>query len=399
MMLNGRVAYMYQVASIAFAVSIMLDIRPIAALTLYLILFTGIYTVLASRTLKNLSPKSFPSSIKVIPNPSIVGEEVNVEVGVASSRDGIRAIIRLDLDGLELAKGSRTWSGLLKKGETTFSLSVRSMEPGLKLIGPLRIALMDPLGVIVKEFEVHSKVPIFFLEHDKAPGYPSAYSSSSSPSPGFLREQFVGADYEYRVSCPQQTELPAKMIDWRRTAQRDEEVYVKLYDRLVKGDLVFGIGSGLEIVLPDGSRVDSMIIQVILTEALPHIKEGSRVWLMRWERNKKFTAFLLEKSRVAEVPNIPRIRSMIYVTRALDHEELDLLKDLISKGAVIKLVLINLGTDILKISREKWVQELVDLEAKRLENRVSGLGINYTLTSLEEFNETLRRVLAYRRPI
>ena len=400
MMLSERIAYFYQVASLSFAISIMLNLQPIIIVTLYLMIFVTVYAMFASKSLRGLSIHLFSSSIIISPNPSRMGDKVRVRATITPIKKNLPAIVKLDLGELELIDGSKTWSGLLREGELSLNLSVRSLDPGIKFLGPLKVAVMDPLGVVVKELEIHPRVPLFVLETDKAPSSPSAYSSSIHPSPGLSRDQFVGVDQEYRISLLQQAELPARMIDWRRTARwHDEKVYVKLYDKFMKGELVFGTGSGLDIVLPNGLKVYSRIIHGILAIILPHLEEGSRIWLMRWSEEAEPIIMLIEKSRVIDAPKISRIRSIIYVTRLIDEREIAYLRRLILRGATVKLILINLGEDLFRISKEKWVKDIADLEMRRLENGARALNLSYVITGLDDFYECLRRILVYKRSI
>jgi len=400
MMLSERIAYFYQAASISFAISLMLNLQPIIVLSLYLMIFTTIYALLASRGLKNISPNLFISSVTVNPNPSKTRDEVEIRATVTSFKKGLPAIIRLDLDGLEAVRGARTWSGLLGNGEASIDLVVRSEDPGIKFAGPLKIAVMDPLGVIVKELEIHPRIPVFIMEADRLPGHPSAYSSLSYPLIGFSKNQFIGVDHEYRISQLQESEAPAKIIDWKKTAQRDDgRVYVKLYDRLMKGDLAFGIGSGLEIILPNGLKVYSEIVQGILAIVLPHLEEGSRIWLIRWSESGEPSTLRVEKSRVIDIPGIPSIKSLIHITRLIDERESAFLKKLSSHGVTVKLILTDLGEDLLEISGEEWIRRTVDLEMRRLLEKVKSLDTPYTVTSLKDFGECLRRILTYRRAV
>jgi hypothetical protein len=400
MMLSERITYFYQAASISFAISLMLSLQPLVVATLYLIIFTTIYALLASRSLKSISANLFTSSLIVNPNPSRAGDEVEVRAAVTLIRRRLPAIVRLDLEGLETVEGAKTWSGLLGDGEVSLDLAVKSMDPGIKFVGPLKIAVMDPLGVVVKELEAHPRIPVFIMEADRFPSHPLAYSSLSHPLIGLSRNQFIGVDHEYRISQLQEVEAPARTIDWRKTAQRDDgRVYVKLYDRLMKGDLVLGIGSGLEIILPNGSKVYSRVVQGILAIALPHLEEGSRIWLIRWSESGKPSTLLVEKSRVIDVPEIPSIKSIIYVTRLIDERESAFLKRLSSQGIMVKLILIDLGADLLEISREEWVRRAADLEMRRLLEGVKALDMPYAVAGLENFGECLRRTLTYRRAI
>jgi len=400
MMLSERIAFLYQAVCAFFVISMMLDIKPIILATLYIMVFLAIYAVIASRPLRRITASLFPSSMTINPNPSRTGERVRVRASIAPIKKGLPAMIRLELGDLELVDGSKTWSGLLKGDPISLSFSVKSMDPGIKLIGPLKLALMDSLGVVVKELEIHPKMPIFFLEADKALSHPTSYSLSKHPSPGLSRSYFMGVDHEYRISQPQEIEPPARKIDWKRTAQRgDERIYLKLYDKLMRGDLMFGLGSGLDIILPDGVRLESRIVQDILAITLPHLREGSKIWLMRWIKGKGLTSSLIERSRVIEVLEAPKITYLIYVTRLIDEEEQKLLKRLSSEGALIKLILIDLGSDLLKISDEEWLKKLVDLERMRLKSRVDQLNIPYSMTSLELFGESLRRIMMYRRAL
>ncbi|MCL7386439.1 MAG: hypothetical protein LZ166_02765 [Thaumarchaeota archaeon] len=400
MMLSERIAYFYQAASISFAISLMLNLQPVIVLSLYLMIFTTIYVLFASRELKNISENLFTSSVIVNPNPSKTGDDVRIRAAVTSIKKNLPAIIVLDLEGLEIVKGDRAWSGLLGDGEASLDLVVKSGDPGIKFAGPLKIAVMDPLGVVVKELKIHPRIPVFIMEAERLPSHPSAYSSLSYPVIGLSKNQFIGADHEYRISQLQEAEAPAKIIDWRKTAQRDDgRVYVKLYDRLMKGDIAFGIGSGLEIILPNGSRVYSEIIQGILAVALFHLEEGARIWLIRWVEGGKTSALLVERSRAIDAPEIPSIKSLIHITRLIDERELAFLKRLSSQGITVKLILIDLGADLLKISREEWVKRAADLEMGRLLEKVKSLDISYAVASLEDFGECLRRILAYRRTI
>ena len=398
MMLSDRIAYFYQAASISFVITIMLNLQPIALASLYIMVFISIYAILASKCLKNTSAELFASSIALSPNPSSIGDEVSVSATITPPKISLPAIIKLDLGELKLLEGSNTWSGLLND-EISLSFSIKSSDPGIKTIGPLRIAVMDPLGILVKELEIHHKVPLFILENIRAFTSPSACHSTAYPSPGFSHSQLIGINYEYETSQPIEAEPPARIIDWRRTAQYDE-VYIKSYSKLRKGDLIFGMGSGLNIILPNGLKVSSKIMEEILIMALPHLDIGSKILLMKWDDGEGvFTASLIEKHGLIELHHPPRVNLIIHVTRLIDERELIHLKELISQGALIKLILVNLGTDISKMITEEWIMELADFERRRLESMTDELGIPYVMSGLEELGECLKRILSYRRPI
>jgi len=136
-----------------------------------------------------------------------------------------------------------------------------------------------------------------------------------------------------------------------------------------------------------------------LVATLPHLDEGYRIWLIRWSEGGEPSTLLVEKSRVIDIPEIPSIKSLIHITRLIDEKESSFLKKLSSQGIMVKLILIDLGADLLEISREEWVESTADLEMRRLLEKVKSLDIPYALTSLENFSECLRRILAYRRAI
>jgi len=112
-MLNSRIAYIYQVSVIFFALSLILNLKPIIITTLYVIIFTTVYVLLASKELREVSRDDLASVIVANPNPAVAGHDVRVR-GIITLRRGekIPMEVKIDSGDLNIVDGSNNWSSL-----------------------------------------------------------------------------------------------------------------------------------------------------------------------------------------------------------------------------------------------------------------------------------------------
>ncbi|RLG06938.1 MAG: hypothetical protein DRN68_06165, partial [Thaumarchaeota archaeon] len=82
-MLNSKVAYIYQVSAIFFALSLILNLRPIIITTLYIMVFITLYVLIVSKELRKISKDNLASVIVANPNPAIAGHDVKVKGTIA----------------------------------------------------------------------------------------------------------------------------------------------------------------------------------------------------------------------------------------------------------------------------------------------------------------------------
>ncbi|RLG08786.1 MAG: hypothetical protein DRN68_03040 [Thaumarchaeota archaeon] len=406
-MLNKRAVYIYQISATFFLMSLILSLQPIMITTLYIMTFITLYVIAASRELKKVSKEDFVSILSVNPNPATINYEVRVK-GSIFLRKWRKLLVKIEIDlgDLHLVRGSNVWTGALSAGkEVLVEFAARSDDIGIRFIGPLRAAVFDPLGILVREFEIYPRTAILFLESSKLISQPILHSKSRHPSPGLSKDSFVGMEHEYRISLPEIHEPQAKRIDWKKIARSvEEEVYVKQFDKLKRADLVICIGSGFDIELPDNGTVEAKILQQVLLVTLSHIMEGTRIWLAKYLGDGKFATTLLGYSsfglKLIEAKDIPRNLQMIYLTRFIDDSEIDAIKQLIESRQIDPIVIaINLGEELLKYHGREYASKILEVEDRRLRLNADQLGLRYSVTDIEKLQETLRRIISFRRRI
>ena len=163
-MLNKRAVYIYQISATFFLMSLILSLQPIMITTLYIMTFITLYVIAASRELKKVSKEDFVSILSVNPNPATINYEVRVK-GSIFLRKWRKLLVKIEIDlgDLHLVRGSNVWTGALSAGkEVLVEFAARSDDIGIRFIGPLRAAVFDPLGILVREFEIYPRTAILF---------------------------------------------------------------------------------------------------------------------------------------------------------------------------------------------------------------------------------------------
>ena len=395
-MLTKNAARVYQVLTVFFVGSLLLNTPPLIILSLFLLLFLTIYPFLAWRELRRVGPEWFSSALTVSPNPAVVGGVVRARFVLALRRsDELPIEAYVDPAELEVVDGIVGWSGMLKRGEeVTAEFSVRCEEVGVKALGPLIVAIKDRLGVVVREVEAHSPLPILFLVETPRLRAPATVQfPSRAPSPGHTRNPFVGAPEDYRISLPTHHEPPARIIDWRRTAwSGGEELYAREFDKRRRADVVFGIGTGLDVELPDKGSAQQLVLQSLLHLAFAHLREGTRPWLLSYVGGGRFSAAPmlygpegLVLGQAVEEP--PRGSLTIYVTRAVEAEEIEALSKL-SKSAVLRVLLLDLRGFL-----EAGAEALTRAEERRLRATAQKIGVWHSMVRVEELHTAFQRAL------
>ena len=407
MMLNKRAVYIYQVSATFFLISLILNLQPIIITTLYIMTFITLYVIAGSRELKKISKEDFIQTLSISPNPATINHEVRIRGSVSLKKwGGFPAKIEIDLGDLYLVRGSNVWTGALSAGrEILIEFEAKSDDVGIQFIGPLRAAVFDPLGILVRELEIHPRTAILFLRSTKLISQPITHSRSRYPSPGLSKNPFVGLEHEYRISLPEIHEPQARRIDWRRVARSaGEEVYVKQFDRLKRADLAIFIGSGFDIELPDDGIVEAEILQQVLLVTLSHIREGTRIWLTKYLGGGEFVAALLGYGsfglKLIEAEDIPRNLRAIYLTRFIEDDEINAIKQLMrSRRLDLILIAINLGGELIKYYGRERALKIIEAEDRRLRLNADRTGLQYSITDIEGLQETLRRLLSFRRRV
>ena len=407
MMLNKRALYIYQVSATFFLISLILNLQPIIITTLYIMTFIALYVIAASRELKKISKEDFISILSTSPNPAAINHEVKIK-GSISLRKWRKLPVKIEIDSgdLYLVRGSNAWTGALSAGrKISMEFTAKSDDVGIRFIGPLRVAVFDPLGILVKEFETHPRTAILFLKSSKLISQPIARSRSRYPSPGLSKNPFIGIEHEYRISLPEIHEPQARRIDWKKVARSVEgEVYVKQFDKLKRTDLAIFIGSGFDLELPDNGIVEAEIIQQTLLVTLSHIREGARIWLAKYLGEGKFATALLGYGsfglKLIEAEDIPRNLQIIYLTRFIDEDEITAIKQLMESRRIdLILIAVNLGGELIKYYGREYALKIIEAEDKRLRLNADQIGFQYSITDIERLQETLRRLLSFKRRV
>lgn len=381
-MLTKNAARVFQASTIFLLLALIISSPALIISSLLPMIFTAIYALLAWRRLRRIKPDVFATSLIASPNPALTDSDVRVRLVIALRRD-LELPIEAQVETWELETlGKPGWSGVLKRGvDAVADFKVRSSEMGVKLLGPVFIALKDRLGVTVREVEVHPPLPLLFLSEALRLRAPTTVQvSSRSPAPGLMENPFIGMPEDYRLSLPQTYEQPARLIDWRRTARSGgEEIYVREYDRLRRGEVVFGVGGGLGVEVPGRGVAEQLVLQPLLQAALAHLKAGSSPWLLAYSGEGRFTASPLLKSPEGIVlgqpqKSPPRSSLVVYVSRLTDPQEAEALSKL-SKLVSLRLLLLDVG------------------DGGRLRRAASRIEAWYSIVGLDELPQALWRAL------
>lgn len=381
-MLTKNAARVFQVSTIFLLLALILSSPALILSSLLPMLFIAFYAFLAWRRLRRIESNIFTTSLTASPNPVLVNSDVRVKLVIALRKDLELPIeAHVETWGLETS-GKPEWRGVLKKDvEAVAEFKVRSSEIGVRLLGPVFITLKDRLGVAVRELEVHPPLPLLILFEALRLRAPAALQvSSRSPAPGLAENPFIGVPEEYRLSLPQTQEQPARLVDWRRTARSGgEELYVREYDRLRRGEVAFGVGEGLRVEVPGMGIAEQLVLQPLLQIVLVHLKAGSSPWLLAYSGRGRFAASPLLQSpegivlgQPREMP--PRGSLVVYVTRLIDPLEAEALSRL-SKLTSLRLLLLDLG------------------DGERLRRDVSRIEAWYSIVGVEELPQALWRAL------
>ena len=182
------------------------------------------------------------------------------------------------------------------------------------------------------------------------------------------------------------------------------EVYVKQFDKLKRTDLAIFIGSGFDLELPDNGIVEAEIIQQTLLVTLSHIREGTRIWLAKYLGEGKFATALLGYCsfglKLIEAEDIPRNLQIIYLTRFIDEDEITAIKQLMESRRIdLILIAVNLGGELIKYYGREYALKIIEAEDKRLRLNADQIGLQYSITDIERLQETLRRLLSFKRRV
>ena len=327
MMLTKNLARTYQSLAFTLAFSLILNMPTLILASLTFMVFIAVYSTLAWRKIRRITPNTFNVVVSVSPNPASRGGRVRVRMTLSP---GLGKPVPLEvyalLHDVRLLEGSNRWEGIVDD-EMTMEFSVTSDVVGLRVLGPFYAAVKDGMGFVVKEMEIHPPIPLLILS--EAPWInvpPTSQTLVGAPSPGHSKTPFMGSRDDYRVSLPQDQPLTMRDVDWRRTARSGgEEIYVKEYDRRRKSNIVFGIGTGI-------GDIEERVLTEILYLAYLHIIEGSNPWIMFYVGGGRIAAAPLIRGLVGlsvEKPgNPPSGGISLYISRLTDVEEVKALKEL-----------------------------------------------------------------------
>lgn len=397
MKLTRQAARVYQGSAIIFAVSLILFPHPALILApLFLMTLLTLLAVVASPELRKIPEKALRASVDVSPNPVPIGEEVRFEVCVELRtprrwRAEVEAVFG---EGLRVLDGGSA-EGFLGEGERlTLSLRALGVKPGIAGPGKLKLVVKDALGVLARELEAPLPIPVIILENlGRLSVPPAAPTVKAYPSPGHVRNSFTGSEEEYRGSVKNGGGQPTRRLDWRRIARADGwELYVREYEKRRSADVVFGVGSGLNLLLPKIGYLDAHLIQLLIKTALTHLREGSRPWLMFYREGKLLFMRLLfgrGELRLGEAET-PRGGLLLHLTRLTDPREHVLLRDLLnSAGFRATILLLSLKEEI-----ERFLDpNLAHRELLRLEQAAREVGGRCRETTLGRLEEELKRSL------
>ncbi len=373
MKLTKNIVRTYQSIAFILAFSLILNMPILILASLSLMIFIAVYSTLAWRRIKRITPNMFDVVVNASPNPASRGSKVKVRLTVKPNIQGRVPIeLYVALHDVRLLEGSERWEGVVND-EVCMEFSATSDSVGLKVLGPFYTVVKDGMGFVVKEMEIHPPIPLLFLS--EAPWInvpPTSQTLAGFPSPGHSKTPFMGLRDDYRVSLPQNQPLTIRDIDWRRTARSGgEEIYVKEYDRRRKSDIIFGMGTGI-------GEIEEQVLTEILHLAYIHLIEGSNTWIMFYAGGGRMVAAPLIRGLTGisvEKPGNPPIGGIsVYVSRLMDMEEIKALREM-SKVMDLRVIIPSSSMD--EVSQSK----------------ASRAGLRFSVVDMDDFSSALARIL------
>lgn len=391
--------YLYSALLLVYAIAV--TGHPLVILPpLLFMLFILFYALISARGLRRVSPDWFTHTLNVSPNPAIAGENVKVELALRLRQgEELPIEVKVEGEGLNFVEGSASLRSVARANQYLSTVfAVTSQQVGIRSLGPVRLAVKDRMEILVKELEIPVSAPVIFLSTPQRLPIPvTAHVASGIHAPGYSRDPIIGLEEDYRISLPQASTPEARTVDWRRLARTGgDETYVKEFDRRRSAEIIYGLGSGLEIEIPGKGMVQQLTLDLLLQIIFIQLKEGSRPWLIQHMGGGKFSAarlFYGERGlRVGGHEELPKQGLLIYLTRMIDHEEQEDLAKLVSgRRASAKILLLNLSNEVGRELSSDDAKRLRQREEARLREAVAKLDVWHSIVDLDSLPEALDR--------
>lgn len=401
MRLTQKASRLYQYTVLFFStIALILFNHPTIFLaSIFIILTLTLYTLKGIWEIKKLNGGSFEASMSVTPNVLTIGDKSRIRTYLESKLDDkLKVEVHVPLsEGLRLDSGEAGWSGILgSRDSVIFEFTIRVEKPGLLEVGPLQVVAMDDLELVCKIIDLEvSGIMYSFEEPVIFRGVATSPLPVGFNYPGYTLHPFIGVAEEYRESV-QGYGISLRGIDWRRTARTEgEEVYIKEYSKRRATDIIFGLGTGLDLDIPYFGNVLNWITQTAISCALYYLREASRIWMLNYNNGKPVTAQLrLSYGELISRKGLaPSGGLLIYVSRLLEREELNLLEKYLRKrGFRVNTLLIDLSDVVSKIVDET----VLDYESERLRRVASRIQGPVEIVEIRDFANSLKRSLASR---
>jgi hypothetical protein len=401
MRLSGTYKRIYVYSTLLLIYAVAVTGHPLVILPpLFFILFILFYALIAARGLRRVSPDWFFHTLTASPNPAVAGENVKVELALRLRHgEELPVDVKVESEGLSMVEGSQQLRSLARPNQyLSMVFAVTSRQVGIRNLGPVRLAVKDRLEAIVRELELPLSAPIVFLSApQRLPISITARVASRIHAPGYSRDPIVGLEEDYRISLPETSSPEARSVDWRRLARTGgDETYVKEFDRRRSAEILYGLGSGLDIDVPGKGTVQQLALDLLLQIIFVQLREGSRPWLFQRMAGGKFSAarlFYGERGlRVGGSEDLPRQGLLIYLTRMTDRqEEIDIAKLVAGRKASTKILLLNLSSEAGRGLSSDDAEKLQQREGERLREAVARLGVWHSIVDLDSLPEALDR--------
>ena len=401
MRLSGTYKRIYVYSTLLLIYAVAVTGHPLVILPpLFFILFILFYALIAARGLRRVSSDWFFHTLTASPNPAVAGENVKVELALRLRHgEELPVDVKVESEGLSMVEGSPSLRSVARPNQyLSMVFAVTSRQVGIRSLGPVHLAVKDRLEAIVRELELPLSAPIVFLSApQRLPISITARVASRIHAPGYSRDPIVGLEEDYRISLPETSSPEARSVDWRRLARTGgDETYVKEFDRRRSAEILYGLGSGLDIDVPGKGNVQQLALDLLLQIIFIQLREGSRPWLFQRMAGGKFSAarlFYGERGlRVGGSEDLPRQGLLIYLTRMTDRqEEIDIAKLVAGRKASTKILLLNLSSEAGRGLSSDDAEKLQQREGERLREAVAGLDIWHSIVDLDSLPEALDR--------
>ncbi len=301
------------------------------------------------------SPADLRASRRVDPDLLVEGGEVEVEVNISGPR---RLVLAVDVvpEGMDPAGASSRFD--LTPGDPLLRYRA-SVRRGVYRLGPVRVAVTDPLGLLYLPLRLESPAYATAVPRVDEVSWLKIYSEGTRPIPGEAPSRVPGPGTEFRSIREALPGDPLRTVNWKATARRGK-VMVNEHEAERRTEVMILLDTGPSVTWSGGGDLLDHACRAAMGVAAAAMRMGHRVGLLhlgsRWIPPEYGPAHLVEIARClaaarptesAELRLLVRNAANVYLTRGCqvilvspmtDPTTPDALAELASRGFKVLVV-------------------------------------------------------------